>query len=383
MDIIFKKVIKNIPDDDYYINFTTILLMLANSFEKEIKPTEHVNNMLGFMDIYISHLEGDKNRFSYNIVRNNKGLLSKARGIKDRFYSLFSSLETASDLVEFNIIDAELSLLCKSIGLIFDSEEMLLTSMTDNIKIFERDIIELAAIYFIHNNNQNKIESAKFILYGLHLRYVIKGYKDIKEFYFKNNKENLFLELRKYENDAKRLAKENLSLKRRIEVLEHDNNKLRDEYKNTIEKENVILLRKLKKANADIEVLKKENNNFKDLIDSFYSIDTIDLGLEDEKKFDFSRIRAVFVGGHSNIHNKLKSILPSNFVYIEGDNEGFDDNLLNNKDFIFIYTKYMSHGFYYKVMEKCKKTKVSIHYISSTSPEHIKKEICSFIKLKD
>lgn len=373
IDYIMKNIIKKKDNDDYYIGFTTATILFSEMLEKEIDPIEYKKEMSSFFYEYIEHLNKGEKRFSYTFVRKNKELFDKAKNIKNNFYDNFKIFNNTCDLVDLNINDEETADYCRSINVIFDSENMMLSSMSDNAPILEKDVIELAALYFIHNKNQNRVESTKFILFGLHLKYAIKAYKELKKFYFENNKETLYIELNKHIENIKTLEEENASLKRKTEILEHENNKLKKDYKNTIEKENIILENNIEKLKEQILQLEKDRKELIDLSESFFETDEKIIDIKEN--IVIPKTKAVIAGGHSSWHNKIKTELPETFIYIEGDNERFDTNLLDNKEFVFIYTKYMSHGFYYKLMGKCKKNNIKVLYITSSSPEHVKMEI--------
>ncbi|MCK9470671.1 MAG: hypothetical protein M0Q88_02830 [Bacilli bacterium] len=381
IDYIFKNILVNQPDDDYYVGFNTALLLFSSIFEKDIMPIEFRNDMIGFLYSYIEHVEKGNKRFSFDSIKNDKELFEKAKNIKNRFYEYFKQLTNTCDLVDIVIDDEELAKYCRAINMIFDVDKMMLSSMSDNAKINERDVIELAGLYFIHYKNQNRLESAKFILFGLHLKYAIKSYKGLKEFYFKNNKETAFIELERHEEHINILKKENSSLNRQIEVLKHNNDMLRKEYKENIEKENILLKQEIQKLKNTIHGLEKEKIELEKLTNSFFEIDSEDLETL-ENNIVIPKIKGIIAGGYPSWHDKLKDVLPDNFIYIEGDNEKFDVNVLSNKDYVFIYTKYMSHGFYYKLIERCRKLDTNIYYISSTSPNYVKKEIYDFLQTK-
>lgn len=379
---IMKNIIENKDDDDYFIGFNTTLLLFSTIYDKEIIPAEFKSYIVDYFQEYSFHLDFGDKRFSYNFVRKDKEIFNKAKNIKDRFIKNFKVLNNTCDLVDLVILDDELADLCRSINVIFDSENMMLSSMSDNAKILDKDIIELGALYFLHYKNQNRIESAKFILFGLHLKYAIKAYKDLKEFYFKNNKETLYIELEKHLNNIKVLEDNDLLLKRKIEALKHENNKLKKEYKDTIEKENILLNREIDKLKATISKLSDENKELKELTDSFFKVDNAGEEIIHKDNILIPDVKGVIAGGHSSWHDKIKGYLPDSFIYIEGGNERFDDNVLNNKDYIFIYTKFMSHGFYYRLIDKCKKMNIKIGYISSTSPSYLQREIIQIINNK-
>lgn len=373
IDHVMKNIILNKEDDDYFVAFTTVLLLFSEVFEKKIKPESFKSDMGVYFNHYLSHFELEDTRFSFNFVKNDKELYRKAKSITSRFYENFVQLKTTSDLVDLAIINDELADFCRSVNVVFDADDMALSSMSDNMKVSKKHIIELAGLYYIHNKNQNRLESGKFILFGLHLKYSIKSYKELKKYYFQNNKETLFIELEGYINDIEKYKEENLILKRQLEALESENIRLKKEYKDSIEKDNILLKRENLKFKESISLFKKEINDLKELSESFFEVD--EKIIEEDILIEVPDVNGVIAGGHSSWHSKLKEILPSEFIFIEGDNEKFDERLLDNKDHIFIYTKYMSHAFYYKLMEKCRRTGISFSYISHTSPNYVKRQI--------
>ncbi|MCQ4925056.1 hypothetical protein NE686_18285 [Tissierella carlieri] len=375
-------IMENRHDDDYYVGFNVVLLFFSETLEKEITPIECRNDIAKLLHNYLNHMQNGERRFSFDFVQRDKELLEKAKSIKNRFLENFKIFNNVCDLNDSLIHDEELSDFCRSVSVIFDSENMLLSSMSDNAKILEKDILELAALYFIHNKNQNRVESFKFILFGLNLKYSIKSYKDIKTFYFKNNKETLFLELEKYEVNTKALKVDNLSLKRQIKALEHENNKLKKKYKESIEKENIMLKREIAKLENSLSKLKEDNENLQLLAQSFFDTNDDKKEIVLDERINVPNVKAVIAGGRSNWHDKIRINLPDSFTFIDGTNERFDEKILDNKEYVFIYTKYMSHGFYYKLIEKCKKLNTKVDYISSTSPLHLHKEIYEIIKSK-
>lgn len=377
IEFVINNIVLKKDDDDYYVGFNTALLLFSKIHGKEIIQNDFMNDILNFLNDYLTHIEKGKKRFSYNFVKERKEVFDRAKKITNRFYDNFISLNNTCDLVELAITNEELADYCKSINAIFDSEDMSLASMTDNLVINEKDIIELAGLYYIDNNNQNRLESAKFMLFGLFLKYSIKAYKDLKKYYFKNNKETLFIELECCEEKAKSLEDENNALRRSNDILVSENSKLKKDYKESIEKENILLKREVQKLKNVIANLEREKDELKTLTDSFFEIDYV--SLSSDININIPNVKGVIAGGHQIWHSKLKEVLPDSFVFIEGDYEQFDERILANKDFVFIYTKYMSHGFYYKLIDKCKRSNIRFYYISYTSPDYVKSEISNIL----
>lgn len=298
--------------------------------------------------------------------------------IKNRFFDNFGHIKYVYDLYHSN--NEDLNKYTNHISMIFDSEDMMLDSMLNGgVLIDEKDITELAALYFLMSGNQNKEESTKFIIFGLYLKYTIKAYKDVKDFYFKNNRETMYYQLEKQDKHTITLEKENHSLKALLEAQETENKRLKTEYKNSIEKENILLQKEIERLKKEIDKLNKDKKELLALRDVVLKEEKEEIS-NSSNNIVIPPISAIIAGGHSNWHNKLKEILPDTFKYLEGDNNNFDTNILNNIDHVFIYTGYMGHGFYYKLINKCKNIDSNIYYINSTSPEYVKEEIFNLVK---
>ena len=67
-----------------------------------------------------------------------------------------------------------------------------------------------------------------------------------------------------------------------------------------------------------------------------------------------------------NGNKKMKEQLP-NFIFLHADNESFDSDILNNMDFIFFYTNYLSHKLYYKVINIARERNINVDYIQNTN----------------
>ena len=70
------------------------------------------------------------------------------------------------------------------------------------------------------------------------------------------------------------------------------------------------------------------------------------------------------MGGHSQWQNKMKEYLP-NCRFISPDMLNFDINILSNVDIVFIYTNYLNHGMYYKVIDIIREREIKLEYLKS------------------
>lgn len=369
----------NLSDDEFNA-ILTISLIFATKYGKKVIPDDLLSKVLESYVLRLRHYDDNFHRFFYGNLLKDRALLDKGISIKNRFLDNYKSLKYVHDL--FHPDDEYLKLFADHLCMIFDTEDMMFASMLDdNIRIDEKDIIELGALYFLLNKNQNRIESAKFIIYGLLLKYTIKAYKDVKNFYFKNNKETMYFHMEKQDRFLSELKVKNHSLKNQLKALKAENNRLRTEYKNNLERENVLLHKEIEKLKLVIEELEKDKKELLALRDIVLKEEK-NTPVEIPQDIVIPPINGIIAGGHSSWHDKLKEVLPESFKYLEGNDNNFDINILNNADYVFIYTKFMGHGFYYRLINKCKNIDANILYINSTSPEYVKKEIYNYINKK-
>lgn len=363
--------------DDEFNAILTFSLVFAKEYGKPVTPEYYLDKITYSYAMRLWHYEENLYRFSYKNLKNNKKLFEKGKKIKDRFFNNFGHIKHAHDLYHSN--NEDLNRYTDHVNMIFDSEDMMFASMlSDDVLIDEKDIIELAALYFLMAGNQNKEESAKFIIFGLYLKYTIKAYKDVKDFYFENNQETMYYQLEKQDKHTIALEEENNSLKAQLEAQKTVIKRLKTEYKNSIEKENILLHREIRKLKREIDEINKDKKELLALRDTVLKVEKDEVS-STSNDIAIPPINAIIAGGHNNWHNKLKELLPNTFKYLEGDNNNFDTNILNNIDYVFIYTNYMGHSFYYKLINKCKNIDANIYYINSTSPGYVKKEIFNLI----
>ena len=377
LEEIFNNFCSSSMTDEEFNGIFTITLFFSNLLDKSIVPRKLVNALLSSYIMRIEYYEKDKSRFHYSNIRNDKVLYNKAISIKERFCETFGDIKYIHEMFS-KAKDEDLKYFVEFLSMIFDTENISFTSMFgQKMKIKREDIIELAALYFLINRNQDRVESAKFIIFGLYLKYTIKAYKEIKDFYFKNNKETMYYSLEEKDKQIRALEDTNKFLKYKLEALEAENKNLKSQYKDTIEKENILLHQEIVKLKKEIEELKKDKEELVELRKLiFTSKEEVDLKPKDR---EVPQINALIAGGHNNWHDKLKEVLPSTFKYIQGDDHGFDVNILNNIDYCFICTKFMNHAFYYKLINKCRALNIKMYYINFTSPEYVREEIIDFL----
>lgn len=361
---------KSITDDE--INaILVITLLICNIYNIKIRQDETYNFCITTLQRRLIHYKENSNieRFCYNNL--SKELRQKAKSIKNRFFENYGIIKTTQNI--YDIKDELLYNYIDKLSMIFDTENMMFLSMTGNAKVSNKDLEEIAALYYMLYRNQNKEKSAKFIITGLMIKYLIKAYKEVKEYYFQNNKETLYIELEELENQIKYLKNENSKVKRENKNLKNEIKYLRNKYKVGLEKKIIELEKQITEQQKVIEGLKE---NEKEL----YALRELAFELEHdyqitEKGTEISNVPVLIVGGHENWRRKLNEVLPSNFRFLDGTVEGFDIRILDSIEYVFFYTAYMNHAVYYKIINYCKKNNVKIKYIKSTSIDLVLNEI--------
>ncbi|KXG76723.1 DUF2325 domain-containing protein [Thermotalea metallivorans] len=321
-------------------------------------------------------------KFCYENLEEN--IKEKAKNIKKRIFERYTTITFPWSI--FDIQDPEIKKHTDALTFIFDTEELIYTSVTENLTITQKEIEEIISLYFLLYRNQNLIESTKFLITGIMLRMSLKAFKDAKKYYFKNNQETLYIELESLENKVSYYETENKKLKQEIGSFKSENDRLRNEYKKSLEKRIVEMEKEIDGLKQELEEYKENEKELFALRETMF-----DLGRRNEnaavynaidKEIKIPHVKALIVGGHENWRKKLQEELPASFKFLDGNKENFDIHILHDVDYVFLYTGYMNHGTYYKIMNYCKKNNITIGYISSTAVDLVKYELVKKIKIQ-
>ena len=202
----------------------------------------------------------------------------------------------------------------------------------------------------------NMEEFTKYIYGAVYYRLLFKAYKDVKEIYFKNNKETLYIDFIQMQ---KQLEKRDNEIKR-INSLNETGQDLINKKQKEIDR--------LKEELNQAKMYKSELDGLRNLMFSMEQEEEI----INEEKIESLSDKGIFIGGHDNLQSKLKERLP-NFTFISTDQMNFDAKILDNYDKIYIYTGYLSHALYYKVVENINDQELI--YIEHTNTDKILEKI--------
>ena len=81
-------------------------------------------------------------------------------------------------------------------------------------------------------------------------------------------------------------------------------------------------------------------------------------------------MKGLIIGGHENWQRKMKELLPG-FKFILPDALNFDVSILEGVEGIFVYTNYLNHGLYYKLINEVRKKDRPLYYLSYNINENI------------
>ena len=196
------------------------------------------------------------------------------------------------------------------------------------------------------DKNQDKIVSS--VISGIFIQMLINEYKTTRKSYVENNNEPLTYQLKYIENKLSFVENENNELKTKIEELDNDikNNekKLNHEVNNlnNIHKQEI---HKMENRIKELENKLKEEENLRIEIESLReyelsireenNIENLDINLYEH----IQNKKIIIIGGDKEWRRRFRIKYPE-IRTLNGFNENFDINILNNCDYIFFYTKY-------------------------------------------
>lgn len=370
------------------INIIYIIYICADIMGKNIVDNEESLIFKNYIFAsFVSSLEQDDYDYlkSIQIISNESNLLkkfkyenfsedviSKAKFIKNRLNSKLNPMNP-----DYEIIKNEMKLVDVLVELILETENFDIDFFKMSYELSEKDIEELYGLYFTIYRNQNIEEVSKFIVWSSILKMVLKAYKKDKKYYFENNSKTLKLKYNESLELIKQLENENLNQRKEIDRANKKINRLKNTYKNGLERENIELKKTKVELEKEIEELNKDMKELYALREAMFNREEEICEIEDIE-IKVPHVNALVVGGHENWQLKLKKVLPDTFGFLNGKKENFDIRILDNVEYIFLNVNCrMNHGTYYKIINYVRNNDVELIYINSTNINHVMKEITS------
>lgn len=305
--------------------------------------------------------------------------------IKSKIKKIFSSITNHEEILEHDNID--ILNLAQEIKNIFTLDKLDIEETFTEVDTINIDSIIIS--YIKRGHEQHEIsEIQRLIVIGIFIKLLLKEYRKVRKLYFDNNKETLYWEIDELNSKLKQVTEDNITMQEEIKqykekiclidkTIDEEKSKLKKDY----DKEIIELKREINKLETQIndsENNKQELNELREMmfeIKQDYIPKKVEVGIGDLIKDK----KIVIIGGINDWRMKIKDKY-SNIITLDGFNEGFDINVLNNTDFIFFYTGYMNHATYYKAMNVIKNKEIPFGYIGKTNIDLIEREMVDILQ---
>lgn len=379
-DIINNNANTNMTDDEFNA-IITITLLISNILNKSVEQDELLMQYIQVQTERLKFYNSNSTNFAqFNYNNLSEKEKNKAKSIYSRICNKYHSIETINDINNFRYIE-EIKVYFDSIYMITNAENL---EFNDSMIIFEqKDIIEILTLYYMVNQNQNTVEATKYLIQGLIFKYFLKDYNNIKDYYFKNNKETMFykiedknIEINNLEDENKKLNniinQQNIEiefLKKRISMIEKD---LLKEFS----KEKKQYKEDIKKAKQENKILKFNNEELYKLRELIFK-PKLEKEYKNKLNTDINNFNIILVGGHENLQNQVKKAFP-NIQCLDGFNSKI--NIGRKPDLIFFFWQYMNHSTYDVVISYCRKNKVKYDYVTANNIKLLENQIKNILQ---
>ncbi len=164
-------------------------------------------------------------------------------------------------------------------------------------------------------------------------------------------------------------------LRGRLKAKDQDIKQLRDK--------NRILKQSADDTNSQIESLKANREELIALRNFVYNLKDEAIPEGDELTMMRDAIcdkKIVIIGGHQKWHNKLKNLFPKWTLIYMDEFKTVTTNMLENHDFVFFYSDYLSHKSYYRCVAMLRENGIPFGYLHGVNPDITVKQVYDAIK---
>lgn len=338
-----------------------ILLFLSLNMQKKVVENGSHQRFINLLYTRLQHSTGDeKIRMSYDRLKPED--IERVQKLKQKLFKEYGKIRNFDELLAKQFDGSKKDMFT----FLFDFENLSSVSIFRDLKFTERDIDEILCLYTVirEDNELDVDEALNFLIPCIYIKYLIKAYKQVKEMYFRNNKETMFVELEGMEKDLQRTKEKLESTQRGLSEAE--------KIHGLLEKEN----ERLKAELAEAQRNREELNSLREFL---FSLDRQEEYQAEKVEFEMLKnYKAVVIGGHEKWQQRMKEHLP-NFIFLHTDQLNFDFKLLDGVDTVFIYPNYLNHAMYYRIMSAIEGKRVKIVYLNQQNDEitlkHIQKAL--------
>lgn len=263
---------------------------------------------------------------------------------------------------------------------LFDTEGLTSSIVEDQV-LSDKDIEEILAAYYVLFQDDNLIEAAKFLAAGHIIKALLRAYGQLKEQYFKTNKETLYLEIDTYQEEAKEAR---LEVKKQEWVITQKNQKVASLQKQVkLEYDRAVseFRDQIKEKEIEISNLRQELARCQAEVGELKKIAFSQEEPEEvTEPVDLSEFKGVIVGGHENWHNRMKEILPDSWRFVHPD-DNINTQIIVGADIVFFYVNYLSHAVFKKIFFEAKKNNIPVGYLKRINCQECFQDIQKGVKI--
>ena len=335
---------KNLTNDEFNWRMY-ILLYFAINNEVQIVDSEVLQ--LVFENINLYHRDSNNNIFAYNnIDKDNLKLINdKIKMLKEEYPQINSNTvifnKPIEEIKKNKLTRKEMNYV--ALEYLYDKYRIDLNAVCKYKAITNKELAELLNIYLMAHFGEFGTDSSlkDWIVYAVQINYLIKAYREAKDFSYENSSSALIDKIKvqnnkieelsgiinKVRNDNKELNEENEKLKREVKRLRNENRELR---------------------NGKLEI---------DSLREFMFNQENEVVIDDEVDLNsmanvVNNKRLLIIGGNDIWKRKMKETL--NQCTFISPNVSFDNRILEDRDVV-INTDYIGHSMYYKVISNINK----------------------------
>ena len=253
----------------------------------------------------------------------------------------------------------------------FDMEQLSSVSIFGRMHFGKEDIEKLAIAYTYGIKKGVTEDLSTYLKYAPYILGMCKAYRQVKEYYFKNNQENVIAEIESVKDELKQTRSKLVAAEEQRVIEQGTSSRQIQHLTEELEKRQ----KKIQLLQAQLEKQATDKQELHALREYIFSLgepgDAEDWSesnkLSAEQIGELNRISGTIVGGHPIWVKKIKAQLP-NWQYISvGDETTVRNAALRKTDLVCFVTAHLSHTLYYTMVGKSQDWSAQIGYISRTN----------------
>lgn len=248
---------------------------------------------------------------------------------------------------------------------IYMSESLCSTSLFNGMQMDRRDMKEIAFSYLHEKECGRECDFRTYFRFALHLKAMCRAYNKVKEMYFENNKETMYVEmgaLKKELQEANAALGSQVARNKQLSESESGRNQ-------KLMQENTQLQKQVRRMQDEMSRMQSDSKEAAALREYVFSQASLEPGNDTgpEDAADIGRLdglKGVVIGGFPGWQNKVKDKLRS-WQFVSAGVNTLDKDLLRNADVVVFNTRCLNHDLYYKAMDIVRNGHAQIGYINN------------------